>query len=243
MSSSNKHSVLEEQPAEDHQSCREKIKKRLQKYDVGSRYTHIPLPKASVLLPLFIRQGKLHLLLTVRSMKLKTMPGDVCFPGGRREASDQDDVQTALREANEEIGLCSEKVQIIGRLIPYIAKSPNYLITPVVGIVEDTFEAHPDPNEVTDVFLVPLEFFISSDHYTPIPLNVPYFGLQNIHSFQYEDKQKKRVFKIWGLTAHFALMLAVMILQRGPAFNCDYDLQSTLTGCEIALLGSHQSKL
>lgn len=50
------------------------------------------------------------------------MPGDVCFPGGRQDPSDEDDIQTALRETKEEIGLCPEQVQIIGRLVPCITK-------------------------------------------------------------------------------------------------------------------------
>ncbi|XP_044126671.1 peroxisomal coenzyme A diphosphatase NUDT7 isoform X2 [Bufo gargarizans] len=109
---------------------REKIKNLLKKYDVGSRYADIPLPRASILLPLLIRQGKPYLLLTVRSLELKTMPGDVCFPGGRQDPSDEDDIQTALRETQEEIGLCPEQVQIIGRLSPHIAKSPIMLGLP-----------------------------------------------------------------------------------------------------------------
>ncbi|KAM4612479.1 peroxisomal coenzyme A diphosphatase NUDT7 isoform 2-T2 [Discoglossus pictus] len=242
MSSSSKPYVLE-QPGGDPRGLKEMVKKRLKKYDVGSLYTHLPLPKASVLIPLLIRHGKLHVLLTVRSMQLRTMPGDVCFPGGRREWTDRDDIETALREANEEIGLSPDQVEIIGRIMPYIAKFPHCLITPVVAFVDDTFQPCPDPDEVTDVFMVPLEFFVSSEHYTPIPLKVPYFGLQAIHTFQYEDAQSEKSYKIWGLTAHFALLLSVMILQMGPSFNRDFDLDNTLSACESALLASYQSKL
>ncbi|XP_075432868.1 peroxisomal coenzyme A diphosphatase NUDT7 [Ascaphus truei] len=242
MSSSSK-MTAGEQAGGDMGSLPEKIKRNLRKYDVGSRYSHIPLRKASILLPLLIRNGKLHLLLTVRSMKLNTMPGDVCFPGGRSDPTDIDEIHTALREANEEVGLHPDQVVIVGQLIPYITKWPRYLVTPVVAIVEDTFQACIDPEEVTDVFLVPLEFFVSSDHYSQINLNVPYFGTQAIHSFQYEDAQKEKVFKIWGLTAHFALLLAVILLGKGPSFDCNFDLDSTLTRCEDALQAFHPSKL
>ncbi|XP_056382087.1 peroxisomal coenzyme A diphosphatase NUDT7 isoform X2 [Hyla sarda] len=158
----------------DHMCLREKIKSLLGKYDVGSQYSHIPLTKASILLPLLIRQGKPHLVLTVRSMQLQTMPGQVCFPGGRQEPTDEDDIQTALRESKEEIGLCPEQVEIIGRLMPCLTKSPVYLVTPVVGIVEDSFQPTPNPSEVADVFLVPLEFFISTEHYTPLQSPSPH---------------------------------------------------------------------
>ncbi|KAM3920614.1 peroxisomal coenzyme A diphosphatase NUDT7 [Leptodactylus fuscus] len=222
----------------DDSSIREKIKSLLGKYDVGSRYTHIPLPKASILLPLLIRQGKPHLLLTVRSMQLKTMPGDVCFPGGRQDPSDEDDIQTALRETKEEIGLCPEQVQIIGRLMPSIAQifvHPVYMVTPVVGIVEDTFQPTLNSSEVADIFLVPLEFFIRSEHHTAQEINFPNFGLHLIHKYFYTDADTKKSFNIWGLTAHFALMLSVILLGKGPSFDPGFDLESYIRGYESLL--------
>ncbi|XP_063293391.1 peroxisomal coenzyme A diphosphatase NUDT7 [Pelobates fuscus] len=234
---------MQEETSDDQNRVTE-IKRIVQKYDVGSRYTTIPLQKASVLLPLIFKEDRLHLLLTVRSMKLKTMPGDVCFPGGRREPIDCDDIQAALREAKEEIGLRPEQVEIIGRLVPYISKYPTYLITPVVALVEDTFEACPNPDEVTHVFEVPLEFFISSDHYTPLQLDVPYFGTQTIHCFYYQDTQKQKTFKIWGLTAHFAVMLSVILLEKVPSFDSSFSLDRRLAECDHALAqATYQSKL
>ncbi|XP_069822127.1 peroxisomal coenzyme A diphosphatase NUDT7 isoform X2 [Dendropsophus ebraccatus] len=222
----------------------EKIKSLLRKYDVGSLYTHLPLQRASILLPLLIKQGKPHLLLTVRSMQLQTMPGDVCFPGGRREASDEDDIQTALRETKEEIGLCPEQVQIIGRIMPCITKSPVYLVTPVIGIVEDSFQPTPNPSEVADVFLVPLEFFISPEHYKPVQINMPPYGPQILHHFIYVDADTKKRFTIWGLTAHCALVLSVILLEKTPSFIPEFNLESSLKGVEKFLQASYsQSKL
>ncbi|XP_053304718.1 peroxisomal coenzyme A diphosphatase NUDT7 [Spea bombifrons] len=241
--SSTSEQIAGEQTTGDQSSLREKIKKKIQQYDAGDRFSHIPLQKASILLPLLIKQDKLHLLLTVRSMKLKTMPGDVCFPGGRRESTDKDEIETALRETHEEIGLKPEQVEIIGRLVPYISKTPAYLITPVVAFVEDTFQACPDPDEVTEVFHVPLEFFLSSEHYTPLLLKAPYFGTNVIHSFNYNDPQMQKSFTIWGMTAHFALILSVMLLGKGPAFDTNFKLERRLAECEHALLSFYQSKL
>ncbi|XP_073515250.1 peroxisomal coenzyme A diphosphatase NUDT7 isoform X2 [Phyllobates terribilis] len=225
MSPSSSEDNAEEQSAD---LKREKIKCLLEKYDVGSRYTHIPLPKASILLPLLIIQGKPHLLLTVRSMQLKTMPGEVCFPGGRQENSEEDDIQTALREAQEEIGLCPEQVQIIGRLVPTFSRSPNSMVTPVVGIVESTFQPTLNPDEVADAFLVPLEFFVSTEDYIPMQLNVPPFGSQTVHQFFYVDGETKKRFTIWGLTAYCALMLSVILLEKGPSFDPGFDLERTI---------------
>ncbi|XP_073438902.1 peroxisomal coenzyme A diphosphatase NUDT7 isoform X2 [Dendrobates tinctorius] len=232
VSPSSSEDKAEEQSAE---HKREKIKSRLEKYDVGSRYTHIPLPKASILLPLLIKQGKPHLLLTVRSMQLKTMPGDVCFPGGRQEYSEEDDIQTALREAQEEIGLCPEQVEIVGRLVPTFSRSPKSMVTPVVGIVESTFQPTLNPDEVADAFLVPLEFFVSTEDYTPMPLNIPPFGPLTVHQFFYVDAETKKRFTIWGLTAYCALMLSVILLDRGPSFDPGYNLEKTIQNYEQLL--------
>ncbi|XP_032925464.1 peroxisomal coenzyme A diphosphatase NUDT7-like isoform X2 [Catharus ustulatus] len=100
----------------------EEARCRLREFDVGDKFCRLPLPRAAVLLPLVVRRGRLHLLLTVRSMQLRRSPGEVCFPGGKREATDKDDIDTALREAKEEVGLQPEKVDVICRLMPGIDK-------------------------------------------------------------------------------------------------------------------------
>ncbi|XP_068089846.1 peroxisomal coenzyme A diphosphatase NUDT7-like [Hyperolius riggenbachi] len=217
-------------------SLRKKIKNIISRYDVGSRYSNVPLQKASILLPLLIRQGRLYLLLTVRSMKLKNMPGDVCFPGGRWDPEDQDDVATAVRESEEEIGLSRSQVEIIGRLVPYITKSPVYLVTPVVGIVEDTFEPLPNPNEVTAVFYVPLDFFISTDHCTLLDLNMHPFGMFRMYRYIYQDAETRKDFNIWGLTANAALLLSVMLLEKGPSFDQEFDLEKRIQTSEKFIL-------
>ncbi|XP_068117888.1 peroxisomal coenzyme A diphosphatase NUDT7-like isoform X2 [Hyperolius riggenbachi] len=148
---------------------RKKLKTLMSRYNVGSRFANIPLQKASILLPVVIKEGRLHTILTVRSMKLSVMPGQVCFPGGRQDPGDQDYVETALRESREEIGLCPNQVEVIGNFVPCISMPPAvYVVTPVVGIVEDTFQPTSNPKEVTDVLCIPLEFFLSRDHCTVV---------------------------------------------------------------------------
>ncbi|KAM9302037.1 peroxisomal coenzyme A diphosphatase NUDT7 [Gastrophryne carolinensis] len=225
-------------------SIREKVKLLMNRYDFGSRYSQTPLQQASILLPLLIRQDRLYLLLTARSMELRTMPGDVCFPGGRRESGDQDDIETALRESKEEIGLEPHQVEIVGKLVPYITRGPLFLVTPVVGIVEDNFQPSPNPNEVTDTFYVPLDFFISSDHYTPLELTIPSFGNLRLHKYVYQDPETEKIFVIYGMTAHFALLLAAILLERDPEFNPEFDLQREIQECEKKISDfKYQSKL
>ncbi|EDL92618.1 nudix (nucleoside diphosphate linked moiety X)-type motif 7 (predicted), isoform CRA_e, partial [Rattus norvegicus] len=107
-------------------------KARLKKFDVGTRYSHLSPSKYSVLLPLLARGEKLYLLFTVRSDKLRRAPGEVCFPGGKRDPVDADDTATALREAQEEVGLHPHQVEVVSHLVPYFinvkVSSVNFLL-------------------------------------------------------------------------------------------------------------------
>ncbi|XP_072278818.1 peroxisomal coenzyme A diphosphatase NUDT7 [Pyxicephalus adspersus] len=117
-----------------------------------------------------------------------------------------------------------------------LAQSPVYLVTPVVGIVEDTFQPSPNPSEVTEVLEVPLDLFLRSDNYTAIPVNIPPFGLRTVHKFEHLDSKTQKSSYIWGLTAHFAILLSVIILERSPLFDPEFDLDSTLDICEKTIL-------
>ena len=121
--------------------------------DAGAGYRH-----ASVLVPIVVGP-ELSLLLTRRTSHLSNHAGQISFPGGRAEASDADAVDTALREANEEIGLAREQVEVIGYLPKYFTVT-RYEVTPVVALVHPPFAITPDPNEVAEAFEVPLEFIL-----------------------------------------------------------------------------------
>ncbi|NXU51029.1 NUDT7 diphosphatase, partial [Turnix velox] len=230
-------------------SVKENARLRLRAFDVGDKFSHLPPAKASVLLPLLVRRGSLHLLLTVRSMQLRRSPGEVCFPGGKSEAGDKDEIATALREAKEEVGLQPEKVEIICRLVPGIDKT-NSLVTPVVGFIEDAFQASPNPDEVSEVFTVPLEYFIKPLNYKSVSYKTSSGHSGWMHSFVYDDPEHKKSFKIWGLTAHFAVLLALIIFGKRPTFEVDYDLDNLRSSAEnnfmnlyTALYGRKKSNL
>nr|XP_013796685.1 PREDICTED: peroxisomal coenzyme A diphosphatase NUDT7 [Apteryx mantelli mantelli] len=161
-------------------------------------------------------------------MPLRSSPGEVCFPGGKSEAEDKDEIDTALREAKEEVGLQPEEVEVICRLVPGIDKR-NHLVTPVVGFIEDTFQATPNPDEVSDVFVVPLEYFIKPLNYMTLPYKTSSGHSGRMHCFTYDDHEHKMSFKIWGLTAHFAVFLALVIFGRRPTFEVDYDLDNLIS--------------
>ena len=114
---------------------------------------------AAVLVGLAPARDGLSVLLTRRSDALRRHTGQIALPGGRCEGEDCTPERTALREAEEEIGLDSARVEILGRLPDYLT-STGYSVTPVVGWAEPPLAYRPDPHEVADVFEVPLGFLL-----------------------------------------------------------------------------------
>lgn len=125
----------------------------------GSQAGRTAYRRAAVLVPLVMREVP-TVLLTQRSATLSTHPGQIAFPGGRCDPDDRDAIATALREAHEEIGLSPEAVQVIGQL-PQYATGTAYLVTPVVALLPTPLPPlHPCPDEVAEVFEVPLPFLL-----------------------------------------------------------------------------------
>nr|XP_020470011.1 peroxisomal coenzyme A diphosphatase NUDT7 [Monopterus albus] len=212
----------------------------LKRFDTGNKFSSIPvLPKASVLIPLFVKNGQLHTMLTLRSKELRTSAGEVCFPGGKRDPSDRDDVDTALREAEEEIGLPPETVQVVCRLLPIINKS-GVCVTPVVGFIQESFCPRPNPAEVSAVFTVPLDFFTSKKDHSAAYGAAEVRGL--LHSFYFVDPDSGNEYHIWGLTAVLAIVVAALSLRKKPEFKVEFDTEDPFPFFEH-ILHSRISKL
>lgn len=113
--------------------------------------------KASVLLALFEREGEPYLVFIRRASTLRAHSGEIAFPGGGADLTDTTPVMTALREAEEEIGLDSTRVEVLGVLSPVFTVVSNYLIIPVVAFLPFGLgEPHLQTSEVTELILVPL---------------------------------------------------------------------------------------
>jgi 8-oxo-dGTP pyrophosphatase MutT (NUDIX family) len=112
---------------------------------------------AAVLVPLYVREGALHAVFTKRREDMRRHAGEISFPGGRQDDDETDLRLTALREAQEEIGLPPEGVEIVGALTPTPTIATNYAVYPFVGLIEPGFAWTPSAREVAAV----LEFSLA----------------------------------------------------------------------------------
>lgn len=154
---------------------------------------------ASVLVPLVARGDEVSVLLTRRTEHLRDHAGQISFPGGRAEDEDIDAVATALRETEEEIGLARGHIDVIGAL-PTYATVTNFVVTPVVALVEPGFALKPDPFEVAEVFEVPLAFLMTPAHHQRHAFESP-VGRREFWSMPWQPSPEASRYFIWGATA------------------------------------------
>jgi 8-oxo-dGTP pyrophosphatase MutT (NUDIX family) len=134
------------------------------------------LRASAVLIPLFYNQGQYHVLLTERSEEVNFHKGQVCFPGGTREPSDSSLLQTALREAEEEIGLRAEDVEILGEFDDNVTLTSNYVISPFVAFIPHPYPLKADGREIREIFSVPLSFLMDEANFRQDSYECEYDG-------------------------------------------------------------------
>jgi 8-oxo-dGTP pyrophosphatase MutT (NUDIX family) len=156
------------------------------------------LTPAAVLVPLVLRGEHLTVLLTERTATMRQHAGQISFPGGRQDAGDADAVATALREAQEEVGLQAEHVEVIGQLPTYHTVT-HYAVTPVVGLVHAAFTVQTQASEVAHAFEAPLAYLMNPAHHQRHSFD---FAGQRREflSMPWTDAQGREHF-IWGATA------------------------------------------
>jgi 8-oxo-dGTP pyrophosphatase MutT (NUDIX family) len=149
--------------------------------------------EAAVIVPVVDRQTDPSLLFTKRADHLSDHPGQMSFPGGGYEPGDTDLRATALREANEEIGLHGEEVRFEGRLDD-IRTVTRYSVRPYVGCIPDR-EYVPCDEEVAEIAVLSLADLCDLDNYESERRDHPYYGDIRLHFFYVDG------FTVWGATA------------------------------------------
>lgn len=189
-------------------SIEDKLRQREARID---RYDN--LWDAAVLLPLVETDEGIAILFEVRSSRISRQPGDICFPGGKKESFDSSFEETAVRETAEELGIDKEKIKIIGAL-DYLVTHMGPIIHPYVGVIEDWQDLNYNHDEVEEVFTVPLKFFMTNEPRTANMLlanraqdDFP-FDLLPRHPKEWQRRKNYKVYfyqygkyVIWGLTA------------------------------------------
>jgi len=155
---------------------------------------------AAVLIALVSSPEGPQVILTRRNERLSNHPGEISFPGGRVEPEDEGPVGAALREASEEIGLPTDRVEVLGCLPPYRTVS-NFRVRPVVGWVEPPLEFVLDEREVAEVVLVPLSYVLDSANHQRDAL-VRNGKARSFYVLPYPGH------RIWGATAGMLVILA-----------------------------------
>jgi len=184
--------------------------KRIQSYQPKPIIAAQSFPEAAVLMPI-TRSETPELVLTLRAHGLSTHGGEVAFPGGRRDPTDSDLIFTALREAQEEVGLEPKLVQVAGPLSPLVSRH-GIKVTPYVGLVSSQTQYQANAGEIASIFTVPLEFFASDPRHTTH--RIDYLGRSwFVPSYTYAD------YKIWGLTAVMVVELVNIVFDLNIELN------------------------
>lgn len=160
------------------------------------RFHDRPPAAAAVLVPVVMREQP-TVLLTQRTVHLSNHSGQVAFPGGRRDDTDRDEADTALREADEEIGLDRALAEIIGHL-PTYTTGTRFVVTPVVALVRPEYRLELNAHEVADAFEVPLAFLMDPANHRRHAIEFQ-GARREWFSMPFLDAGRERF--IWGATA------------------------------------------
>eukprot|EP00128_Syssomonas_multiformis_P009824 Colp12_sorted_trinity150504_noHs@23743 len=176
--------------------------------------------RAAVLICLYEKDGEVYVVLTKRSMKLRKHPGEVAFPGGRCDDTDTDDFHTAVREAEEEIGLQPMHVRYLGTLNHVLSRHMLDVI-PVVAVIPPDVTFTMNPKEVDLVFSVPLKMFLQDENYR-FEDSLFQGHVIRLHHFGHKSSCGQDL-NIWGLTSFLCIQTAIVAFEQQPKFPLNGD--------------------
>ena len=161
--------------------------------------------EASVLIPILTFKKDLEILLTKRSNSLKNHPGQIAFPGGKKDQIDSSPIETALRETQEEVGLNPKNVEIIASL-PSHKTATGFVIKPYLGLINQPFSETLRQGEVDEIFTVPYEYISNEKNFS-------------IQTRKWNGSQRSYYvvpygpYYVWGATARILLNLSRALSQ------------------------------
>lgn len=163
------------------------------------------LKPAAVLMPYFIKDGKEHLLLTVRSQQVPQHKGQIAFPGGRQEPG-ENLATTALRETEEEIGILPKNVALIGPTDDIVTIT-SYRVTPFLGKIPYPYEFKRNPEEISKILLIPMEELLADENITKNVVSSS-IGEYPLYYFQWGSHV------IWGATGRILANLLNVLYEK-----------------------------
>ena len=181
--------------------------------------------ESSVLIPLIEVNGETHILFEVRSSRLRSQPGDICFPGGRLDPTDASELDCAVRETTEELGIARSSIDQVTPL-DYMVM-PGFIIHTFVGKITDQGKMNINKDEVEEVFTVPLSYLMNAKpekyevHFEVKPeRGFPYDRIQGGKKYNWRPRKLDEYFYyyddkvIWGLTARILTNFLTLIHKK-----------------------------
>lgn len=183
-------------------------------FELPQKIKSVYYPRSAVIVPLVKAEGVLSVLFEVRSAELSWQPGDICFPGGRIEAQDLNPMAAAVRETSEELGIASQNIKVLSTLDD-VASNIGVRVYPFVGYISVVKDLKPNPQEVAEIFTVPVSFLLATEPVTgdmematkpkpefPFELLPPDYPREwKIRTAYTVSFYKYKQHVIWGLTA------------------------------------------
>jgi len=155
---------------------------------------------SAVLIPIYRKQGLPHILFIQRTDRVRDHKGQISFPGGAYEEGDENLLQTALREATEEVGLMAEDVEVLGELDDYRTIGSNYVISPFVARIPWPYQFKVDEWETEEIIEVPLSVLLDESN---VRLGKDILDGKEIDQYYYHYQDNV----IWGATARILKQL------------------------------------